>query len=412
MKPLQVTQREYRTLNGIGGWLILLAIRVVSGPVIGTLLIVLCLAGLTARSLDGFSALFAPGNWLLLLILSALLVYEILCAVFFFLKHRKFVLLYVILAVFNAVMLTVTGILNPYEISSFTLASFAWDIIFVMYLFRSRRAAITFKTRKLEIVGQDWVDLDENKNIFGTTRPIGIILVIGLVVGGFIFSNFAQRNARNSAIAFHTVSPEQIENSIFSSRPDTITPDPSASSRPTDSPIPTVNPKYDVLRAGAIPPSGGETFDPLQLLNEPSILGDTIENVTRNLKPEEYDTVGFYKFEPQFDYLGLGWTTNQVTLGLKEEKVTMLTYITESYETKKQAGFLSAVQDKYNALRAKYGDPATGSESFDDKMAELKFGGLGKGSAMWLVPGMKIKLDFTNYWQGKNGHLEISFELN
>lgn len=140
MRELQITQKQYNQLYGVGGGLLLVALRLFAGVLISFLN-----AFLVHSYLDwGFYyPSFFPYVYIGLGILY------IANAVLLFKKKQAFILLYLVTALGFVTMSAIPGGL------SFLLYA-GLEILVILYLLRSRRAAVTFETRKIRIIDREY----------------------------------------------------------------------------------------------------------------------------------------------------------------------------------------------------------------------------------------------------------------
>ena len=126
-KTLTVTQQEYNKINRIGGLLILMAIRIFVGIILGFPMI----------------RMMVPGTYFFCFLI--LVVLYIVTLILLFIKNRYFIAVYILVTIY-AVILPAT--FNEY----ISLVSTAIvESLFMLYLFKSKRVAIVYKTKKISI---------------------------------------------------------------------------------------------------------------------------------------------------------------------------------------------------------------------------------------------------------------------
>lgn len=134
-------------LNGIGGWLILFIVRICIG-----------LIQVASPLMMYFSVYFS--SFLGLAFIASIGLY---IAVLIFLFKRK--IIFRTLYVISAAIITIILLANDAGTSG--LASFLAELIWCIYLFKSKRVAITFGTKKEKVYNESFscnVDLRENKS--------------------------------------------------------------------------------------------------------------------------------------------------------------------------------------------------------------------------------------------------------
>lgn len=139
MKELHLTQKRYNQLSSVGGGLLLIALRLFAGMIVSFLN-----AFLVHSYLDwGF---YYP--WFFPYVYIGLGTLYVIDAVLLFKKKQSFILLYLITAlVFVAASAAPGGL-------SF-LAYAGLEILIILYLLRSKRAAVTFETKKVFVIDRD-----------------------------------------------------------------------------------------------------------------------------------------------------------------------------------------------------------------------------------------------------------------
>ncbi len=147
MKELHVTRKQYKQLCGVGGGLALVALRLFAGVLVSFLN-----AFLVHSYLDwGFYyPSFFPHIYI------GLGIMYIVNAVLLFNKKQIFILLYLVTAL---VFVTVSAI--PGGMGFLLYAGL--EILVILYLFKSKRAAITFETKKVFIIDRDFGALPYGK---------------------------------------------------------------------------------------------------------------------------------------------------------------------------------------------------------------------------------------------------------
>jgi hypothetical protein len=140
MKELHVTQKRYNQISNVGGGLVLVALRLFAG-----VLMSLINAFLVHSYLDwGF---YYP--WFFPYVYIGLGTLYIIDAVLLFKKKQAFILLYLVTAL---VFVTVNAFLSGLGFVFYA----GLEILVILYLIRSKRAAVVFETRKIMIIDRDY----------------------------------------------------------------------------------------------------------------------------------------------------------------------------------------------------------------------------------------------------------------
>lgn len=140
MKRLRMTQKQYDDLNGIYGGLVLLAIRILIGIILSFLN-----AYLTYSHISwGFQIAYA---YPVIFIMLGFLYF--IDAILLFNKKRAFIAMYVITAA--------AFILTNASFSGYGFLIYAgFEVLIIMYLMKSKRAAVNFRTKRIEITDKKY----------------------------------------------------------------------------------------------------------------------------------------------------------------------------------------------------------------------------------------------------------------
>ncbi len=399
--------------NGL--WFYLLALRQIVVPVIIFLYIYPALAWHSQEILIGG------------------LVYYIVMAALFFLRKKAFVILYIAQAAAVTALLFYLLYNSPTsQNAKLLIILIVADVSFILFLFTSRQAAVAFQTRRLEIVDHDtkFEDLQATYSRGGRLKNRLIsaaiaVAIVAVVISVQQASPNPSFNADPSSQYYKRIKQEVIDqinsqyNTFGTASPSGRSSSPQEST-PTSQP-PMYNPKYDVLRRGAVAPAPG-SYDPLKLTYNPSCLGEDMDVILYNLDPDDYTTAGFYEFYPKFDYLGLGWETNQVQMVAQQKKAVSLTYSAQSLSVTKPVEFLYAAETMYDQIVDAYGKPTqsnyiqpdnqkTSSMQAEEALAAMRKGERGTCSLVWELTGLRVRLNISNQHMGpKTGRYELTFE--
>jgi len=146
-KTLYVSQSEYASLYGIRGFLAFMAFRIILGIILG-------LGSL--YNLDTGTIFYALYILLILMVFADLIM--------LFAKVRAFIMFYVMTNIYSAIL----------NIAMFNYAGagvvIAIESLFILYLFRSKRVAVTFKTHTISITHPSWPDEPENQTAAAPPR--------------------------------------------------------------------------------------------------------------------------------------------------------------------------------------------------------------------------------------------------
>jgi hypothetical protein len=140
MRELHVTQKRYNQLCRVGGGLLIVALRLFAGVILSFIN-----AFLVHSYLDwGF---YYPSFYPYVYIGLGIL--YIVDAVLLFKKKQMFILLYLVTALLFVAVSAVLGGLG------FLLYA-GLEIVVILYLFRSKRAAVLFETKKIFIIDRNY----------------------------------------------------------------------------------------------------------------------------------------------------------------------------------------------------------------------------------------------------------------
>ena len=136
MKSLRLTRKQHDDLNGIHGGLIFLAIRILIGIIISFYNAFLMHSYIAwgFQLADAYPVLFITLGFLYFI--DALLLFH---------KKQAFVAMYVVTA---AAFITISASFGGYGF----LVYAGPEVLLIFYLTRSKRAAVNFRTKKIEIV--------------------------------------------------------------------------------------------------------------------------------------------------------------------------------------------------------------------------------------------------------------------
>lgn len=140
MRELLVTQQQYLKLKGVGGGLLLVALRIFGGAIISFM------NAFLAHSYLGWGFYFPAFFPAVFLCLGILYVAG---AVLLFKHKQAFLLLYLICAMIAIALSAVSGGFG-------FLLYVGLEILIVLYLFRSKRAAVAFDVRKIVVVDMNY----------------------------------------------------------------------------------------------------------------------------------------------------------------------------------------------------------------------------------------------------------------
>ena len=140
MKDLLLTRKRYNQLNGIHGGLIIIAIRILIGIII-SFLDAFLVHSYISWGFD-YSGFYPVAYIALGLVYFA-------DAVLLFKKKQAFILMYLLTAV---IFILITATFSGYGFLIYA----GVETILTVYLFKSRRVAVTFQTRKIQIIDSEF----------------------------------------------------------------------------------------------------------------------------------------------------------------------------------------------------------------------------------------------------------------
>lgn len=146
-KTLYVSPSEYKELYGVRGFLAFMAFRIILGIIVG-------LGSL--YNIDSGTTFYGLYILLILMIVTDLIL--------LFAKVRAFIMFYVLTNIYSAIINI--AMLN-YAGAGVVIAV---ESLFILYLFRSKRVAVTYKTHNISVTQPSWPD--DPKNQAAASPPV------------------------------------------------------------------------------------------------------------------------------------------------------------------------------------------------------------------------------------------------
>lgn len=151
MKELHVTQKRYNQLCGVRGGLVIVAIRIFAGAITSFI---------NAFLVHSYLNWGFEFPWFFPFVYTGLGILYILDAFLLFKRKQAFILIYLAAAL---VFVLTSAVMGGYGFVVYA----AMEILVIIYLFRSKRAAITFEIKKTWII-----DAENQENFLGNKLKV------------------------------------------------------------------------------------------------------------------------------------------------------------------------------------------------------------------------------------------------